>query len=139
MTKLRLVIDTNVLISGLLTPKSTPQQVYDYAIAHTTLLLSAATLSEIEQVLTRPKFDRYISLEKRLRFIVSLVARAEYVNISETVELCRDPKDNHLLKLAASGSATHLITGDRDLLVLNSFRQTVIQQPAEFLRELQSR
>jgi putative PIN family toxin of toxin-antitoxin system len=121
MTRLRLVIDTNVLVSGLLTQNSIPQQVYDYAIARATLLQSQATLSELERVLIRPKFDRYVSLERRLRFIASLVNRAEYVDINETLEICRDPKDNSLLELAASGQPSHLITGDQDLLVLNPF------------------
>ena len=136
MTKLRLVLDTNVLVSGLLIQNSIPQQVYDYAIAHAMLLISHATLSEIERVLIRPKFDRYIPLEKRLRFIASLVACAEYIEINETIELCRDPKDNGLLEIAASGSATHIITGDQDLLVLNPFRNTAIQKPSDFLAEL---
>jgi putative PIN family toxin of toxin-antitoxin system len=121
MTRLRLVIDTNVLVSGLLTQNSIPQQVYDYAIARATLLQSQVTLSELERVLIRPKFDRYVSLERRLRFIASLVNRAEYVDINETLEICRDPKDNSLLELAASGQPSHLITGDQDLLVLNPF------------------
>ncbi len=136
MTKLRLVLDTNVLVSGLLTQNSIPQQIYDYAIDQATLLQSRATLVELEQVLLRPKFDRYVSLEKRLRFIASLVAHAEHIDIGESIELCRDPKDDSLLELAVSGSATHLITGDQDLLVLNPFRNIVIQQPSTFLAEL---
>ena len=132
MRRLRLVIDTNVLVSGLLTQNSIPQRVYDYAIAQATLLQSQATLSELERVLIRPKFDRYVSLERRLRFIASLVNRAEYVDVNETFEICRDPKDNSLLELAVSGQASHLITGDQDLLVLNPFRSTVIQQPSVF-------
>jgi putative PIN family toxin of toxin-antitoxin system len=133
MTKLRLVLDTNVLVSGLLIQNSVPQQVYDYAIARTTLLLSQAVLAEIERVLIRPKFDRYVALEKRLKFIASLVARAEYINVTETIEICRDAKDNRLLELAKAGTATHLITGDQDLLVLNPFENVVIQQPTDFL------
>ncbi len=137
MTKLRLVIDTNVLVSGLLTQNSMPQRVYDYAIAQATLLISQTTLLELERVLIRPKFDRYVSLEKRLRFIASFVARAEHVDITESIALCRDPQDNHLLELAACGSATHLITGDQDLLVLNPFRDIIIQQPSEFLSAME--
>ena len=137
MTRLRLVIDTNVLVSGLLTQNSIPQRVYDYAIAQATLLQSQATLSELERVLIRPKFDRYVSLERRLRFIASLVNRAEYVDVNETFELCRDPKDNSLLELAASGQASHLITGDQDLLVLNPFRNIVIQKPSAFWAKIE--
>ncbi|MFH7243508.1 MAG: putative toxin-antitoxin system toxin component, PIN family [Spirulina sp.] len=138
MTKLRLVLDTNVLISGLLTQNSIPQQVYDYAIAQAILLQSQATLAELERVLLRPKFDRYVSLEKRLRFIASVIGHAEYIDIYESIELCRDPKDDSLLELAVSGSATHLVTGDQDLLVLRPFRNTVIQTPSAFLADLRN-
>lgn len=133
MTKLRLVLDTNVLISGLLIQNSVPQQVYDYAIAQAVLLIFQVTLAEIECVLIKPKFDRYVSLEKRLRFMASLVTRAEQVGITESLEACRDPKDNHLLELAICDSASHLITGDQDLLVLNPFRTVEILKPSDFL------
>jgi hypothetical protein len=100
--------------------------------------VSQAVLAEIERVLIRPKFDRYISLDKRLKFIASLVARAEYINVTETIEICRDAKDNRLLELAKAGAATHLITGDQDLLVLNPFESVVIQQPADFLATVET-
>ncbi len=133
MTKLRLVLDTNTLISGLLVQPSMPQQVFDYATSQAILLMSKATQAELERVLIRPKFARYVSLEKRLKFIASLTARSEQVEITQRLEICRDPKDDKFLELAICGSATHLITGDDDLLVLNPFRNVEILKSSDFV------
>jgi len=133
MTKLRLVLDTNTLISGLLVQPSMPQQVFDYATSQAILLMSKATQAELERVLIRPKFARYVSLEKRLKFIASLTARSEQVEITQRLEICRDPKDDKFLELAICGSATHLITGDDDLLVLNPFRNVKILKSSDFV------
>jgi len=46
---------------------------------------------------------------------------------------CRDPKDNKFLELAVAGEATHIVTGDSDLLVLNPFRDIAVLTPSEFL------
>ncbi len=133
MIKLRLVLDTNTLISGLLVQPSMPQQVFDYATSQAILLMSKATQAELERVLIRPKFARYVSLEKRLKFIASLTARSEQVEITQRLEVCRDPKDDKFLELAICGSATHLITGDDDLLVLNPFRNVEILKSSDFV------
>jgi putative PIN family toxin of toxin-antitoxin system len=133
MTKLRLVLDTNTLISGLLVQPSMPQQAFDYATSQAILLMSKATQAELERVLIRPKFARYVSLEKRLKFIASLTARSEQVEITQRLEICRDPKDDKFLELAICGSATHLITGDDDLLVLNPFRNVEILKSSDFV------
>ena len=61
MNKLRLVIDTNVLISGLLSSNSIPQKIFDYATSQATLLISDVVQAEIENVITRPKFKKYVS------------------------------------------------------------------------------
>ncbi|EAZ90204.1 putative toxin-antitoxin system toxin component, PIN family [Crocosphaera chwakensis] len=125
MSKLRVVLDTNILISGLLFFASTPQQVFDRVTAKETILISDDTLQEIVQTLIRKKFDKYLSLEKRVNFISNLSKKAEIVNITERVNICRDPKDNKFLDLAISGNATHIVTGDKDLLELSAFRDTL--------------
>jgi putative PIN family toxin of toxin-antitoxin system len=68
-----------------------------------------------------------------LRFLVSFLKTAEMVEITETIELSRDPKDNKLLELATCGNAQFLITGDQDLLVLSPFRGVEIITPRAFL------
>ncbi|GCL35536.1 hypothetical protein SR1949_06320 [Sphaerospermopsis reniformis] len=134
MSKLRVILDTNILISGLLLSSSTSQQVFDQVTTTETLLISEDSYQEISQTLIRKKFDKYLSLETRLQFISSLRNKAILVNIIETINICRDPKDNKFLELAVSGNATHIITGDQDLLELHPFRGISIITPRQFLQ-----
>ncbi len=133
MMKLRVILDTNVLISGLLVSFSTPQKVFDLVTQKETLLISEFTFAEIYATLMRDKFNKYISWEKRLRFLTDIREKAEVIQIVEVISVCRDPKDNKFLELAIAGNATHIITGDKDLLELNPFRDVVILTPTEFL------
>jgi len=135
MSKLRTVFDTSAVVSAVLLPRSVPRLAFDLAIASGPILLTEATLRELDEVLRRPKFDRYISEELRLEFLAALVRTAEPVEISESVDACRDPKDNKFLEAAVCGRATHLITGDQDLLVLHPFRAIAILSPQAFLFE----
>jgi hypothetical protein len=100
--------------------------------------MSDHTFVEIYQTFTRSKFDKYVSLEKRLNFIGSLRQKAEMVNITEIITTCRDPKDNKFLELAVSGKADLIITGDQDLLVLNPFENIKIMTVNEFLTTFNS-
>jgi uncharacterized protein len=129
----RIVLDTNVVVSALLLRRSVPRQAFDRAAAEATLLVSAATVAELDDVLRRPKFDKYLSEEKRLEFLASLVREADVVDVLDSITDCRDPRDNKFLELAVSGRASHIITGDDDLLVLHPFRETAIVTPQAFL------
>ena len=133
MSKWRIILDTNVLISGLLLSSSTSQQVFDQVTETETLLISEETFTEIYETFIRKKFNKYLSLEKRLQFIYSLRNKAEIVNITSEISICRDPKDNKILELAVSGQANFIITGDKDLLVLNPFQTIEIITVNEFL------
>lgn len=62
-----------------------------------------------------------------------LTRDSEFVEITESVQVCRDPKDDRISELAVSGGAAYIVTGDTDLLVLNPFRGIEILRPADFL------
>jgi putative PIN family toxin of toxin-antitoxin system len=133
MSKLRFVLDTNILISSILTKNTPPQQTFDYCIAHGTILLSEFTLEEISTVIMRKKFDPYASLAKRINFLQVLNDRVEIVTIIESITACRDRKDDKFLEVAVNGKTDYLITGDQDLLVLHPFRNIPIITPIEFI------
>ena len=95
-------------------------------------------LRELDEVLSRPKFDRYLLREERERFLQAFIHEAALVEVTEHVEVCRDPKDNAVLELAKSGKATHIVTGDDDLLVLNPFLGVAIMTPDQFLANLRA-
>jgi uncharacterized protein len=130
---LRVVFDTNVVISAMLLPLSVPRQALDRAMREGRPLISVATTTELDEVIHLPRFDKYLSEEERIEFLTTLVHEAELVNVEETVTDCRDPRDNKFLELAVSGRATHIVTGDSDLLVLHPFRAIIVVSPSSFL------
>jgi putative PIN family toxin of toxin-antitoxin system len=130
----RVVADTNCLISRLLLPSSVPGQAVRQAVDHGILLVSEASMNELADVLSRPKFDRYVSLEDRQQFLRLLGRVAEFVADVYAVRECRDPKDNKFLEVALNGKAELIVTGDADLLTLNPWRGVAILSPAEYLK-----
>ncbi len=132
--KTRYVLDTNVIISALLFETSKPAQAFRYILQTGEILLSLELLEELNEVLRREKFNRYVTLEEREEFLETLVDRSLFINIVENVQLCRDPKDDKILALALSGQAEYIITGDRDLLVLNPFQAIKIFTPEQLLQ-----
>ena len=133
MTRERLVIDTNVFISGLLSSTSHPARVVERAIEHGQLLGSTETLRELIETLLLPKFDRYVSRQRRETLLDRLAPLVEIVEIVQRVQVCRDPKDDKFLELAVNGRANVVVTGDDDLLSLHPFRGIDILSPAAYL------
>ena len=132
----RYVFDTNVIISAVLFPSSVPGRAFAEAVERGQILVSLPLLQELSATLSRKKFDRYLTQEDRDRFLAALIREAVLIEVTETVQICRDPKDDKLLELVISGSADCLITGDNDLLVLHPFRGVSILTPAAFLSTL---
>jgi len=130
---LRCVFDTNVLVSALLLPKSKPRSSFDRALRNGRLLISVAVLAEAYEVLSRKRFSRYINEEDARNFIAALTREAELVDVKVKISASRDPKDDKLLELAVSGRATHIVTGDSDLLTLDPFQGIRILTPSSFL------
>ncbi|WP_017295323.1 putative toxin-antitoxin system toxin component, PIN family [Geminocystis herdmanii] len=91
-------------------------------------------LSELIDVLSRQKFDRYLSRDIREDFLAGLSVEAEIIEINEKIEICRDSNDNKFLELAVNGNATHIITGDKDLLELHPFQGIPVLTPRQFLQ-----
>ena len=129
----RWVLDTNVLISRLLCPTGVAAKAVDHALARGVLLVSEATLEELVRVLNRPKFDAYVTGEERRRFVEVLGGVARIIPIVRVIRACRDPKDDQFLDVALNGEATAIISGDRDLLVMDPFHGVRIISPTVFL------
>ncbi|WP_248277340.1 putative toxin-antitoxin system toxin component, PIN family [Brasilonema octagenarum] len=131
--KQRFVFDTNVLISAFLFSQSKPRQALEQAQDIGVLIFSSSVFSELREVLYRRKFDRYLTEERRQELLEDLTQTAQFIDVTEQISECRDPKDNKYLELAVSGQAECIVTGDDDLLVLNSFRGIEILTVQEFL------
>jgi putative PIN family toxin of toxin-antitoxin system len=133
MKKNRIVVDTNVFISALLIKNSIPFQVVNIAFELGKILYSDATYVELQQVLFRQKFDKYLTLEERNIFLFKLANYSPSIEIKEKNQACRDVKDDKFLELAVNGNADVIVTGDADLLVLNPFRKIEIITPEMFV------
>ena len=129
----RLVVDTNVFASAILFPRSVPRQVVDHALDHGVVIFSDATMSELAEVLSRSKFDSFVSRAERELFLAQIESAAEFVPIIQLVRACRDPKDDKFLEVALNGRADMIITGDADLLEMHPWRGLAILSPAGYL------
>jgi uncharacterized protein len=98
---------------------------------HGEILLSSELLAELSDVLGRKKFDRFVTSEERDEFLETFIDQAILI---EKVQECRDPKDDKILELALNGQAQYIVSGDKDLLVLNPFRAVKIVTAEEFLK-----
>lgn len=116
MTSLKLVIDTNLLISAALSAQGAPAKLVLCALARHNLVFSQATFDELSTRIYRPKFDRYISRESRERLLHDFNACAIWVDAGEPAAYCRDRDDDHFIEAALKAQAHYLVSGDKDLL-----------------------
>jgi putative PIN family toxin of toxin-antitoxin system len=130
---MRVVIDTNVLISAALKRNSLPFNAVRVAAERHLLIKSALTERELLVTLARPQLASLISSELRL-WLAGLLGTAELVAIDEPIAACRDPTDDKFLELAVNGQADLIVSGDADLLALDPFCGIPIVSPAVFLQ-----
>lgn len=134
----RIVLDTSTLVSAVLRQNSIPRQVLIKALSEGELCASPATLAELEEVIARDKFDRYLDLKARLDFVATYRAKVRLYLVSEEDEAaleipCRDPRDNKFLALALVCSADVLVSSDDDLLTLNPYGGIQVLTPNAYL------
>ena len=132
---LRVVLDTNVLVSAALTPDGQARRTVDLVARRGLVLFSDATYAELLDVLARPRLRRYLPPERAEEFARRIVTVASRVVPVETIRACRDPKDDPFLDVAVGGRADFLVSGDLDLLVLHPFRGIPVLTPAAVLVE----
>jgi len=137
MTVDRLVLDTNVLISGALSSGGAPALLLDHLHrVGAVLVFSEPTMTELATRLLHPKFDRYVDRDTRLRFLAEIDAVAEFVGVTGAPMGCRDRSDDYFLETALAGDCGLIVSGDRDLLVLHPWRDIQILRPAHALDKL---
>jgi len=135
---IRAVLDTNILISALISPSGTPAQVLDLWRAERFLpLLSELILAELERVLSQPRLRRGYGLTAaRIEELMNGLRRFAVVTRGEVevTGVARDPDDDKLLACAVEGEADYVVTGDDDLLALGSYQGVAIITAAAFVR-----
>jgi putative PIN family toxin of toxin-antitoxin system len=134
----RVVFDTSSLIGAALRIGSSPDKALALGLLGWEVCASAETLAELEKVLERRKFDRYLSRDSRRAFVSLLRQRANVWSgwVADSSDLkppCRDPQDNKFLALALAVRAEVLVSSDKDLLVLHPWQGISIMTPSGFV------
>lgn len=136
---MRAVVDTGVLVSGLIRPQGTIGEVLRaLRDGRFGIIYSTPIVVEIIDVLGRPPFRaKYQIQPDDVTTLVNLIRlRGELVLPQKTITTCRDPKDNKFLEAAVESNADAIVSGDSDLLVLHPFQGLPILRPADFLARL---
>ena len=136
--KPRIVIDTQILLRAVVNRRSLPAKlVYDLTDSYT-LLISEATLAEIEEVLHRPKVRaKFQYTDEAVAELVNRLSKGIRIAVSDIPSIARDPKDDKFLACAATGNANFIVSEDKDLLVLNPYDTIQILNVFDFLKIIQ--
>jgi putative PIN family toxin of toxin-antitoxin system len=131
-----IILDTNWYISYLIKKSDSSLSIIlnDEQIK---LIVSDKLITELRNKIHSKKFRKYFTTTEAEQFIELLKEVSVICNPSITIKISRDPKDNYLLALAKDAKADFLITGDKDLLVLNTFENTKIVTLNQFLKYIQ--
>jgi len=129
--KIKVILDTNLFISFLIGKrlKSLKSSLVNSDVI---LIFAEQNIQELQIVARRNKFRRYFHEEDVNDLIDFIQIIGKIYKIDEYVEICRDPKDDFLLALAKKGKADYLVSGDKDLLVLETYQKTKIIAVDEF-------
>ena len=121
--KKRVVLDTNIWLNAAISKSGAPAQVVRRVLQMGVPVFSKATFSELEARIWKPKFDRYLSMETRRAILHDANAVAHWVDIPYELAAktySRDPDDDKFIHTALAASAAWLVTGDQDLLVIET-------------------
>jgi putative PIN family toxin of toxin-antitoxin system len=127
---MKIVLDTNVLISGIFW-NGLPRKV-----------VSLWAKNKIQLLITKQIFNEFIRISKKIdnkgiatnKWAVRIIKNSIIVPDKELTTICRDPEDNKFLNCALVGNADYVISGDNDLLILKAVGSTKIVSPAQFLK-----
>ncbi len=129
----RVILDTGILVSAAIRPDSIPALALEKALLGFDVCVSRETLTELESVLGRSRFDRYAPKAQRDAFIAGFREQVAMIDVSIIVTDCPDPKDNMFLALAETAIAELIISRDPHLTSMHPWREIPILTPAAFL------
>lgn len=132
----RVVIDTNVFVSGLMKSDTPPSNVVDLFIEDKiNLIISEEVFSEYIEVLLRPELK--VKKDNIIRLISILILKAEIIKVKTKLDIIeRDPSDNKFLECALDGKVNYIIIGDKHLLELEEYKNIKIVNPKDFINKV---
>ena len=131
---MKIVIDSNVWISALVFGGN-PRRIFERAIVEGwTIVVSEEIFTEVRRVLTDKFADFVDDFESFQVVLQPYITKVQLGSIR--VSVCRDEDDNRVIETALIDNASHIITGDNDLLVLSKYKKISIISPSDFLENL---
>lgn len=135
MTPLCVVLDTNLLVSYLLTQGKTITRIIDYwENGDIIVVVSPAIVEELAEVVQQPRLRQHMTVDPQVIINLLLSDAIQTRGDLAFPGASRDPKDDKFLACAVEGEAAYLVSGDEDLLSLKQFRDVLIVSPADFVR-----
>ena len=133
---MRIVLDTNVLVSALITQGTPPDQLYQAWLRNEIeLVTSAAQIDELTDVLSRPKLRRYVGPSDAAESVSDIYLRAIVIRDMPIPRRSPDPKDDAILAAAVAGEAELVVSGDKPgILALREVEGIPIRTPREALQ-----
>lgn len=137
---MKVILDTNVWVSGIFWLGGIPFQILGFFDKHRfKLVISQKTFEEIVTRTERIRKRYQFGLARKEEYLDFIRQHALFVKPTTLPSICRDPDDNHLLAAAEASKANYLVTGDKDLLVLRKHKRTRIISPKDFLAILKKK
>jgi uncharacterized protein len=133
MSDRKFVVDTNVLIIAVVFKTKNLVKALEICLREGDVMVPTKVETEYRTRLLDSKFDNFIGKALREVFLSEFLQRCEWTEPAEKISVARDTKDNMFLELSVASKAICLITGDKDLLVLNPFESIPMITPKEFL------
>jgi hypothetical protein len=135
--KPKVVLDTNIFVSGLVSSKGPPRQIIDaWLDEHFTLVTSLYLVGELAHVLTYPRIAKRIHLKEAGAdaILAALLSQAEMApGELQLPGVTRDPKDDAVVACAVESEADYIVSGDQDLLVLDEYGGIEVVTPRRFV------
>ena len=134
---IKAVLDTNVLVSSLVSQHGPPRHALDaWLEGHYTLVTSLYLVEELIHVLSYPRVARQVHLEEDelTAILAGLLSQAEVTpGRLRLPGVTRDPKDDAVVACAVEGEADYIVSGDQDLLVLGRYETVQVVTPRQFV------
>ena len=136
---LKLVLDTNTLVSAFFWKGNEYELFKNIEKEKAQLFISKEILNEVEDIFNRPKFEEVIkNVKMSPNQIIQKIISVSHLVLGPklNIKVCRDPKDNKFIECAVNCNADYLVSGDKDLISLKSYKNIKIFRSSEILKLL---
>jgi len=130
------IIDTNLWVSMAIGSRSvTHSMLRIINDPFVEVCISIELLEELTETLAKPRLIKYLTKERTQQLFELIWLKARLIQVNTSVHICRDSKDDFIINLAIEAGADYIITGDKDLLILNPLEKIQICTLTDFFSD----